>query len=304
MPSHSPSRGRAVGFAVCIAVYIVAAGVAVLAGGLAGGGPLRVAGAADLAATVVVFVGSLLLGNSSLYDPYWSVAPPLLGAYWIATAPPGTSLTRQTVVMVLVSAWAARLTWNWARGWRGLRHEDWRYVQLHVQLGRSYWPVSFLGIHMMPTVVVFLGCLSLHRAVGATAAPLGALDIVAAAVTASAVVLEAVADAQLRRFTAAERARVAAGAEPGVMTGGVWGWSRHPNYLGEVLFWWGIFLFGMAAAPVWWLAAGPVVMTALFVFVSIPLMERHMLARRPAFADLRRRIPALVPRLLRRGGNP
>ncbi|MFX4952353.1 DUF1295 domain-containing protein, partial [Acinetobacter baumannii] len=78
---------------------------------------------------------------------------------------------------------------------------------------------------------------------------------------------------------------------------GLWGWSRHPNYFGELSFWWGLMLFGFAAAPSqWpWLVPGALAMTAMFVFASIPLMDQRSVERRPAYAEYMRRVSALVP---------
>jgi steroid 5-alpha reductase family enzyme len=81
-----------------------------------------------------------------------------------------------------------------------------------------------------------------------------------------------------------------------VLDTGLWAVSRHPNYLGEVLFWWGLFLLGLAAGPGWgWTVVGPLAITALFAFVSVPWMDRRMLARHPAWAERLRRVPALLP---------
>src|SRR5262249_42945026 len=140
----------------------------------------------------------------------------------------------------------ARLTWNWVRGWSGLGHEDWRYVDLRGKTGAAYWLVSALGLHLMPTVTVLAGLLSLQPALGGTA-PLGPLDLVALLVTAGAVLLEGVADQQLRAF------RLSSPAAGTILSTGVWRWSRHPNYVGEIGFWWGLFLFGLAGGGfVWW----------------------------------------------------
>lgn len=252
--------------------------------------PLAQALAADIVATVIVFLFSVGLDNSSVYDPYWSVAPVALGAFWLMPGlDQGTSL-RQVLVGTLVLAWALRLTLNCLLQWRGLQHEDWRYRELREKLGAAYWPVSFLGIHLMPTLVVFAGCLPLYAAL-TVRSPFGALDGVAVLVTAVAIGLESTADQQMRR------ARTTAhdgGARP-VHAPGLWAYSRHPNYLGEILFWWGLFLFGVAAAgPRWWLWVGPLAVTALFLLVSIPMMERYLL-QRPAYATYRQRTSRLLP---------
>ena len=190
--------------------------------------PIATAFQADVAATLAIFACSLLYRNSSFYDAYWSVAPPLIGLYWWWTAAPGAaSPARAAIVLVLVATWAARLTWNWARGWHGLHHEDWRYLRLKEQAGAAYWGVSLLGIHGMPTLIVFLGCLPLYPALAAGARPFGALDVLACAVTGGAIALEARADQELLRFRREPR-------DPeSLLTTGLWAHSRHPNVSGH-----------------------------------------------------------------------
>jgi steroid 5-alpha reductase family enzyme len=244
--------------------------------------------AADVAATVVVFAWSVARDNSSIYDPYWSVAPMVI-AVWLAAG--ATAGVRALVVVALVLAWGARLTWNWARGWRGLAHEDWRYVAIRGRTGRAYWPVSFLGVHLMPTLWVYLGALSLVPAIATGTHVLGILDGVALVVTLGAIALETIADQQLRAF------RLAGPGDGEILMRGVWRWSRHPNYLGEIGFWWGLYLFALAADPgAWWTIVGPAAITVLFVAISIPLIDRRSLERRPAYADHIARVPALIPR--------
>ena len=82
------------------------------------------------------------------------------------------------------------------------------------------------------------------------------------------------------------------------MCGGLWAWSRHPNYLGEIGFWLSMAMFGVAAAPGqwWWLFAGVVVMVAMFLGASIPMMEKRSLERRPHYSDVIKRVPKLLPR--------
>src|SRR5690606_33161581 len=133
-------------------------------------GPLAVA---DVAATAVVFVFSLVLRNHSTYDAYWSVAPVPI-ALWLWTLEPAGDPLRRVLVVGLLLAWALRLTWNWASGWEGLHHVDWRYRQIAQQTGRAFPLVSFLGIHLMPTVLVFLGCIPLQSALQKNA-PVGLL---------------------------------------------------------------------------------------------------------------------------------
>jgi steroid 5-alpha reductase family enzyme len=205
-----------------------------------------------------------------------------------------TALTgRQAAVVLLVLAWAIRLTANWASSWRGLHHEDWRYVQVRERRPRllPWWLINLTGIQLLPTLVVFAGLLPVWPAVTATGRPWGLADLAAVVVTAAAIAVEAVADRQLRRFARdpAHRGRT--------LDSGLWRYSRHPNYLGEIGFWWGMWLFGLAAAPSWWWTVlGPIAVVLLFTTVSVPLMDRRSLSRRPSYADHMRRVPALLPR--------
>jgi len=269
---------------ICLLAYFVAAAVAFAAGKVFDRGSLLwTAGAADLAATVVVFVFSLILDNSSVYDPYWSVAPVPILVYWLVAGGPaatGGSSARHVVVIALVAVWAVRLTMNWLRRWRGLADEDWRYADYR-KLGAGYWPVSFLGFHLFPTVIVFLGCIALLPVFISGSRPSGVLDLLAVAVTVCAIAIEAAADRQLRRF-------ILTRADPGqILNTGLWALSRHPNYFAEVLFWWGLWLFGLAANPSWWWTiAGPVAVTGLFLGVSVPMMDRRLVARHPGYAGL------------------
>jgi steroid 5-alpha reductase family enzyme len=275
-----------------LVAYMVAAGVAIgLAFWLHASPPLLIVAAADAAATVVIFLFSLALNNSSWYDPYWSVAPPFIAAFWLLQpGSGGFASLRHILLFTLICLWAARLTFNWAYQWKGISHEDWRYRDMHRQYGRLYWPISFLGIHLMPTILVFLGCLALWPALDRGTQPFNWLDVVAGIVTLGAILIEATADLQLRRFRRGAK-------EPGqVIPPGLWQYTRHPNYFGEVSFWWGVFLFGLAAAPsYWWTIIGPLCMLALFLFISIPLMEKHLLEKRPEYVAYQKQVSAFVP---------
>lgn len=247
--------------------------------------------AADVVATVVIFAFSRRYKNSSFYDPYWSVIPPLLAVYWYcANASAGVDATRALLVTGLVWLWGIRLTANWTTFWGGLTHEDWRYPLVRARAGRFAMSADFLGIHFYPTVQVFLGCLPIYAVMTRGQAPLSWLDLVAAIVTFGAIAIETIADLQLHAFIKTRK--------PGTfISSGLWGWSRHPNYFGEVGFWWGLMLFGLAVAPGqwWWIVPGALSMTGLFLFASIPFMDNRSLERRPAYGDYMRRVSALVP---------
>lgn len=296
MSSRSPTS-RTAAFAYVTTAYALGSVLAwLVASRLLTGAPTwAVILAADAAATVAVFVFSVVFDNSSFYDPYWSVAPMVIAPWLFVSSASGAPFARKIMVLALVLLWGARLTWNWARGWQGLAHEDWRYVDMRKKSKRAYWLVSFVGIHMMPTLWVYLGCLALLPALATGTRPLGVLDALGLVVTGSAIAIETIADEQLRAF------RLSAPRGGSILNRGLWALSRHPNYLGELSFWWGLWLFGLAADPSAYVTAlGPLSITVLFVFVSVPMLDRRSVARRPAYADHMARVPGLVPRPWRR----
>lgn len=248
------------------------------------------AAAADVVATFVVFGFSLRCRNSSVYDPYWSVIPPLLAVWWMVDQPESVRDPRVWMMLGLTWFWGIRLTANWSIHWGGMGHEDWRYPIVRERAGRFGTLADLLGIHLFPTFQVFLGCLPIYVATVSPGRPLGALDALAFVVTFGAVVVEMVADLQLHAFL--ERRA------PGqLIDEGLWSWSRHPNYFGEASFWVGLMLFGLAAAPeAWrWVVPGASAIAIMFVVVSIPFMDQRSLERRPAYADYVRRVSALIP---------
>lgn len=270
-------------------VACIAAGAAVLYGFDLP--PLWDSLVADIVATLVIFAFSLRYRNSSFYDAYWSVIPPLLAVYWYTQhLSAAVDPVRAGLVIALVWFWAIRLTANWATHWGGLTHEDWRYPIVRQRAGRFAVLADLGGIHLFPTLQVFLACLPIYVVMSRGQAPIGWLDIVAALVTFGAVVIEMVADLQLHAFIKRRK--------PGqFINEGLWAWSRHPNYFGEVGFWWGLALFGIAAAPDqwWWIVIGAFSMTLMFLFASIPFMDQRSCERRPAYADHMRKVSSLVP---------
>jgi steroid 5-alpha reductase family enzyme len=248
---------------------------------------------ADLVATVVVFVGSAVTKNSSVYDAYWSVAPAVVAVGLLVTE--SGLLARRLLLTIVVLVWAVRLTANWAYGWEGFQTEDWRYQKLKTDTGPFYWVVSFAGIHMFPTLMVFAGMIPMFVAYRSDR-PLSAFDFLGVLVGFSATALEGAADAQMHRFRRSNT-------DPAkVMDQGLWARSRHPNYLGEILFWIGVAWFGVAGDPgAWWQLVGVLTMLGLFLGISIPMIEkRHLERKGAAYVEYSEATPMLVPRHLNR----
>jgi len=244
---------------------------------------------ADLAATVVIFAFSRGLKCSSMYDAYWSVAPIAIVFYWVFHAEEAINPVRAGAVLFLVTWWGVRLTYNWARGWPGLHHIDWRYIALKEKAPSLWFFSDLFGIHVIPTVQVLLALSGAWVVLTQGTSSLSWIDLVALVVTAGAITIETVADQQLVAFAKVKRLGE-------IIKSGLWAYSRHPNYFGEVTFWWGLYLCGLAADPSYiWTIAGPLAMTGLFVGISIPWMDRRSSERRPEYAEHVKRVSGLVP---------
>lgn len=245
---------------------------------------------ADVVATLVVFGFSFAVRNSSVYDAFWMAAPPafLVGGWALASSPRGMS-AREIVTLVVILAWAARLTWNWIRGWSGLDHEDFRYRDLQKKTGKAYWLVSLAGLHLFPTSLVLVTMLPLAAITTPDGASLGLWDVVGVAISIMGIVVQAIADEQLRAFVKGKT-------DPDqICDRGLWRWSRHPNYFGEISFWTGLAFLALGSGhAAWWSFAGIPAIVGLFAFASIPMMEGRQ-KRKPGWADYVRRTSVLIP---------
>jgi steroid 5-alpha reductase family enzyme len=252
--------------------------------------PLIMIAAGDLTGTIVVFIFSVILNNSSAYDPYWSVKPIVIAVAYIFVFHLESLNVRQWLVLSGTMLYALRLTSNFYRDWPGFSHEDWRYVNFRKSTGKAYWLVSFLAIHLFPTIMVYLGCLALMPVLAGEGKPFHLMDLIAALVLFGSVLYAFIADEQLRDFRKKPKNKGK------TIASGLWRLSRHPNYLGEISTWWGLALFAYAAGfENWWTFAGPVAITMMFLFASIPLIEKRHLERRADYREYMSKTPMLLP---------
>jgi steroid 5-alpha reductase family enzyme len=241
---------------------------------------------ADIAATSVVWASGILFGNSSVYDPYWSVAPPLIMAFWILEKAMALSFI-DILFAAAVFVWGIRLTFNWAHRWRGLGHQDWRYTMLRKKSPRLWFFTNLIGINIMPTLIVYVALISVYFGIG-TGKELNIFTAAGFFICLGAVLAQVIADRQMDIFRKENPGRES------YMDRGLWRYCRHPNYLGEVFFWWGLWLMQIGTAPrIWFTVAGPLLVTLMFVFISIPMMERHILKSRPGYRQYQENVPVI-----------
>jgi steroid 5-alpha reductase family enzyme len=288
-------KSRTASFLIIFLIYITAGAAAYLAYDLTSGMHILISTLlADIAATIVVWLCGIFLNNSSVYDPYWSAAPIFILISWIFVL--DVQVTAAEILFITaILVWGVRLTLNWAVRWKGMGDQDWRYTMFKRQSPGMWFLTNLFGINLMPTLIVFIALTPLYFALVTTGRPVY-FAIPGFMVCIAAVTIQATSDRQMDIF------KKDPSSEGKHIDCGLWKYSRHPNYLGEISFWWGIWLMQVLISPsAWYTVIGPVLMTLLFLFVSIPLMERHILETRPGYRNYQRKVPVL--RLFPLGSN-
>ena len=235
--------------------------------------------------SMVAWAYSVVRRDVSIVDSLWSLMIlASLGAYLVLT---GINGARATLVLALVTLWALRLSLHITVRNHG-EGEDRRYQQIRSNNQPGFW---WKSLYIVFGLQAFLAWIISLPAVAAAAspAPLGWLDLAALLVWTAGMIFEVVGDWQLMRFQKEKRA------DNTVLDSGLWRYTRHPNYFGEALLWWGIYLFALAAGA-WWAVVSPILMTVLLLRVSgVALLEKDIADRRPAYRDYIERTSAFIP---------
>jgi steroid 5-alpha reductase family enzyme len=249
---------------------------------------------AVLAASAAVAAGAMLalwavsvrLRDVSIVDVFWG--PGFAVIAWTSVAVAGGS-PRGLLSAALATAWGLRLGAHLAARRRG-QPEDRRYAAMRAVHGDRFPAVSVATVFLLQAALLWSVSLPLQAAAAlGRGAPLDVADAAGAVLVVAGVLVEAVADAQLARFLARP------GSRGQVMQEGLWRWSRHPNYFGDFVVWWGLGLLGVAAGAFWSLA-GPALMSVLLLRVSgLTLLERTIGERRPGYAEYAARTSAFFP---------
>jgi steroid 5-alpha reductase family enzyme len=187
----------------------------------------------------------------------------------------------------LVNLWALRLGGHIFRRHAKLG-EDYRYARMRAKFGAQWWWWSLFQVFLLQGILIWL--VALPFITRPAPARFGIPEMAGLLLAAAGLLLEGVADAQLTRFRAdpANKHRV--------LDWGVWAWSRHPNYFGDTLMWWGYFLTVLGSGGSWWLIESPLIMTVLLLKVSgVSLLEDTIVERRPDYMDYIRRTSTFIP---------
>ena len=283
-----PMSERFKGWLIVAIAYVFALSAAIFVTEQLDTHPLVEVGAAQFSATIIFFIFSFLCNNSSINDTYWSSAPIAFVIYYLSLSGFEENVLRKVLLLCFVSFWGLRLTAYVLYYWKGLNHEDWRFVDLRHKTGKGYWVVSLFGLHLLPALLIYMASLSFYPIV-LSEKSFGVADMFSTLIVLVALAVGAISDEQLRRFrTNPDKSTL-------VLSTGLWRLTRHPNYVGETLFWWGIWLMGLTSgSSMWWFVIGPVGIICLFQFVSIDLMEERLM-KKDGYAIYRDKVARYFP---------
>lgn len=244
-----------------------------------------------LVVTVMMVVGwfvSLVFRNVTVVDSLWGLGFVLIA--WMTLFLSNGYEVRGTLIVAMVTLWGLRLSFylswrNWGKG------EDPRYGQWREKSGDRFWIVSLFKVFILQAI--FMWFISLAPQYGQLAElpnRLTWLDIFGAVVWTVGFLYESISDWQLARFKSNPENKGK------VMDRGLWAYSRHPNYFGECLIWWGLFLVTLATPGSWWTVISPVLVTVVLLkMTGIPLTEKAIADTRPGYAEYAARTNAFIP---------
>jgi len=232
------------------------------------------------------FLISLFKRRNDVADVAWGLGFVLLA--WTSFFLCGGSGTRGVLVGVLVSVWGLRLAWHIHARNRG-KAEDHRYMAWRRQWGRWFYARSYAQVYLLQGALLFLISLPVLIINRSGGGPFRFLNGIGVLVWLFGFLFESVGDAELARFVKDPLNRGK------ILQSGLWQYTRHPNYFGEVTQWWGIWLVALGVPGGWVGIVGPLTITILILKVSgIPILERKM-AENPDFAEYKRRTSVFLP---------
>jgi steroid 5-alpha reductase family enzyme len=232
------------------------------------------------------YVISLLKKRNDVADIAWGLGFVLLA--WVSFFLSGAFEARNLMINIMVSIWGLRLGWHIHYRNTG-KTEDYRYLAWRKEWGKWFYLRSYVQVHLLQGFLLFLIVLPVIVINKTPGLLLSWLDMIGVVVWFFGFCFEAIGDAQLSQFikNPANKGKL--------MQSGLWAFTRHPNYFGEVILWWGIWLMSISTPNSLFTVLGPLTITILILKVSgIPILEKKM-AENPDFAEYKRRVSAFFP---------
>jgi len=243
---------------------------------------------AAIAFFMVGWMISMKLGKAVIVDVFWGLGGGLLALTAFLTG--DGSFTRKSLLLTLVGLWGLRLSIYLFFRVLGAG-EDKRYVDLMRGSGKPFWLFTLVNVFMLQAVIIWLNLLPVSLAVTADQpAQLTWLDYTGLFIWITGFFFQALGDYQLQRFKADPNNKGA------VLSSGLWRYTRHPNYFGEVTMWWGIYIIAAATDPGRWMILSPIMMTLILLKVSgVAMTDRYMQEKGEAFKEYQRKTSAFFP---------
>lgn len=232
---------------------------------------------ADAVGTLFVYLSGLVFRTSSMYDPYWSVQTFVIYACLLSYF--NNWSINNIIIFSAMVLYSVRLTVNFIIVFDSLKYVDWRYRMLKEKTGPFYQLVNLFGICMFPTVVVYAASVPAF-VLARLSLEFNPLIFIGVGIILLGTLLELISDIQMKIFVKNRNDRSE------VINIGLWKYSRHPNYLGEIAIWFGLATCLVAVAPqYWYYYLGAVINLIMFLVISIPMEENHMKLYKPGMEE-------------------
>jgi steroid 5-alpha reductase family enzyme len=239
------------------------------------------------ACMLTLWIVSLATKNASIVDPFWGTGFVIVS--WVTFLRVGEASARTWLLLAMVSMWGLRLSLYLLI--RNLPHgEDYRYRAMRKSIGDKFWLVSLITVFSLQGILMWLISAPLQLSIANKNSQIGAFEMLGAFLWLVGFSFEAIGDSQLRAF------KNDVANEGKVMDRGLWQYTRHPNYFGETVLWWGYGIFALSSPGGAWALLAPAAMTFLLLRVSgVALLEKSIGDRRPGYREYVERTSAFIP---------
>ena len=242
----------------------------------------------DVISTIVIWFIGVLINTASIYDPYWSVQTPIIIICLLIKYQ--NLNVGNLIYLELILFWGIRLTYNYTKTFHDISYIDWRYKQIKEKTGKLYQVVNLLGICLVPTIIVYAASIPSFLFV-IDNLKFEYIQIIGYTVILISVFIEMKADIDLHEFKKIRNDRNE------IIRIGLWKYSRHPNYFGEICFWYGVAMVYVFCdfTKNWYYIFGAVLDNALFLGISIPLAEKNLKTYKDGYDEYKKNTSMLIP---------
>ena len=242
----------------------------------------------DVISTIVIWFIGVLINTASIYDPYWSVQTPIIIICLLIKYQ--NLNVGNLIYLELILFWGIRLTYNYTKTFHDISYIDWRYKQIKEKTGKLYQVVNLLGICLVPTIIVYAASIPSFLFV-IDNLKFEYIQIIGYVVIIISVFIEMKADIDLHEFKKIRNDRNE------IIRIGLWKYSRHPNYFGEICFWYGVAIVYVFCdfTKNWYYIFGAVLDNALFLGISIPLAEKNLRTYKEGYDEYKKNTSMLIP---------